>query len=81
MRGLTVITTDMTARSMEDRDDAAVAIFPAVLRKEKAEFALLRAPLDAPIYQVDEDIEAPLQSSSTSYGVIGIGGLLELLAG
>jgi hypothetical protein len=78
---LTLMVKSLKEGSMEDRDDAAVAISPAVLRKGKAEFALLRAPLDAPIYQVDEDIVARLQSSSASYGVVGIDGLLELLAG
>jgi hypothetical protein len=46
MRGLTVSTTGMTARSMEDGEDAAVAISLAVPRKETAKFSLLRASLD-----------------------------------
>jgi hypothetical protein len=57
-----------------DRGVAAVAIFLAVLRKGTAEFALLRAPLDAPIYQMDEDIEALLLSSTAGSGVVGIAG-------
>jgi hypothetical protein len=59
--------------SMEDRDDAAVDISPAVLRKGKTEFALLRAPLDAPFYQMDEDIKALLLSPTAAPGVTGIG--------
>jgi hypothetical protein len=53
--------------------DEAVAIFPAVQRKGMAEFALLRAPLDVPIYQVNEDDEGLLLSSTAAPGVAGIG--------
>jgi hypothetical protein len=60
--------------SMEDGDNAAVAISLAVLQKGMAEFSLLRAPLDAPIYQMNEDIAALLLSSSAGSRMVEKGG-------
>jgi hypothetical protein len=54
--------------------NAAVAISSAEPRKGTVEFALLRAPSDAPIYQMDEDIKALLPSSTADPGVVGIAG-------
>jgi hypothetical protein len=60
--------------SIGDGINAAVAITSAEPRKGTVEFALLRAPFDAPIYQMEEDIEALLLSSTADPGVVGIAG-------
>jgi hypothetical protein len=64
--------------SMEDRGDAAVAIFSAEPRKGTAKFLHLRAPLEVWLYQMIEDVEVLLLSSTASSGWVGIGGLLGL---
>jgi hypothetical protein len=59
--------------SMEDRGDAAVAIFSAEPRKGTAKFLHLRAPLEVWLYQMIEDVEVLLLSPTASSGVVGIG--------
>jgi hypothetical protein len=43
-------------------DDGKLKVSGEPRRKGTPKFALLRAPLDAPIYQIDEDIVALLLS-------------------
>jgi hypothetical protein len=59
--------------SMEERGDAAVAIFSAEPRKGTAKFLHLRAPLEVWLYQMIEDVEVLLLSPTASSGVVGIG--------
>jgi hypothetical protein len=59
--------------SMEVGINAAVAISSAEPRKGTVKLLLLRAPLDVWLYQMIEDVEALLLSSTASSGVVGIG--------
>jgi hypothetical protein len=59
---------------MEDGDDAAVAITLSVPRKGTAKLLHHRAPLDVRLYQMIEDVEALLLSSTAGFGVVGNGG-------
>jgi hypothetical protein len=59
--------------SIEDGINAAVAISSAEPRKGTAKFLLLRAPLEVWLYQMIEDVEVLLLSSTASSGVVGIG--------
>ena len=63
---------------MEDGSGAAVAISLSVPRKGTAKLLPFRAPLDVWLYQMIEDVEALLLSSTAALGVVGNGGLVRL---
>jgi hypothetical protein len=58
----------------EDGDDQLVAVPLADLRKGTVDCVITRAPLDAILYQGNEDGEALLLGQSVGSGVVGNGG-------
>jgi hypothetical protein len=64
----------MSARSMVDGEDATVDISFAEPRKGTVKLLHHRAPLDVWLYQMIEDVEALLLSSTAGSGVVWSGG-------
>jgi hypothetical protein len=71
---ITLMLPGRSLRSMEDGDDAAIAISLSVPQKGTAKLLLLRAPLDVWLYQMIEDVKVLLLRSTAASGMVRIAG-------
>jgi hypothetical protein len=73
-RKITLILPVLSPAWIEDRGGEAVSISLAELRKGTVDCVTPRAPLDAKLYQEDEDDEAHLLDLAVGSGMVGNGG-------